>query len=154
VAAAALSEQQPVDRRSCRVIAIDPAGRVLLLGGSEGGRRVCITPGGGCWPDEDDETTACRELFEETGLRLEPVHLGRPVGTTSGVWTASAGTVYRTADYHFAVRVDAFTPVTDRHEEVERAWIEEFRWWPVDEIETTTETVWPLGLAPLVRRIL
>jgi 8-oxo-dGTP pyrophosphatase MutT (NUDIX family) len=143
----------PVKRRCGRVIAIDRDGRVLLLAGQHEGRRIWITPGGGCWPDEDDVTTACREFFEETGMRLEPPSLGHVVATTTGEWTAPEGTLYATRDAYFAVRVEAFTPVTDGHEPLERDWIEEFRWWSLAELEATHETVWPLGLAPLIRRL-
>ena len=136
------------------MIAIDPDGRVLLLGGRAEGRRVWITPGGGCWPDEDDPTTACREFFEETGFRIDPRDVGRAVGYTSGLWTAEDGTRYRSVDYHFAVRLEAFAPTRDGHEALESAWIEEFRWWPIEDLETTHETVWPLELAGLIRRIL
>jgi 8-oxo-dGTP pyrophosphatase MutT (NUDIX family) len=143
-----------VKRRSCRVIAIDPDGRVLLFSGQFEGRRMWITPGGGCWPDEDDLSTACREFLEETGVRLEPERLGHIVAATAGDWAASDGTIYASRDNYFAVRLDAFTPTTDGHEPLEREWIEGFRWWSVDEVDATDETVWPLGLAALVRRIL
>jgi 8-oxo-dGTP pyrophosphatase MutT (NUDIX family) len=144
----------PVARRSCRVIAIDPDGRFLLLGGRYEGRRIWITPGGGCWPDEDDMTTASRELLEETGLRVEPERLGRIVATTAGIWTGADGTLYDSIDNHFAVRVDGFEPTRDGHEDLEREWIEEFRWWTLDELVNTRETVWPLGLAGVIERLL
>ena len=58
--------------RGCRVLAIDPAGRVLLIRHSYGDRSWML-PGGGIDRGEAVTAAAARELFEETACRLAPV---------------------------------------------------------------------------------
>jgi len=53
----------------CRVIALDPAGRVLLIRHTYGTGRW-MPPGGGLGRGEDVLDAAARELAEETGLAL------------------------------------------------------------------------------------
>ena len=54
----------------CRVIALDSAGRVLLVRHSYGSRRWML-PGGGLKRGEDAVAAAAREFAEETGCALE-----------------------------------------------------------------------------------
>ena len=58
----------------CRVVALDAAGRVLLIRHSYGSDRW-MPPGGGLARGEDALAAAVRELREETGCRLEGAHL-------------------------------------------------------------------------------
>lgn len=53
----------------CRVLAIDPAGRVLLVRHSYVA-HCWMPPGGGVGRREDPLTASARELLEETGCRL------------------------------------------------------------------------------------
>src|SRR3954447_6388486 len=87
----------PVPRTAGRVILLDEQDRVLFFSGSaytsasqEG--VVWFLPGGGMEPGEDVATTAARELFEETGLRVRPDALRGPVAVTRGVWSDGATT--------------------------------------------------------------
>jgi 8-oxo-dGTP pyrophosphatase MutT (NUDIX family) len=57
-----------------RVLAIDSAGRVLLVRHSYGTPRW-MAPGGGLRPGEDPILAAGRELAEETGCRLSAAQL-------------------------------------------------------------------------------
>ncbi len=60
----------------CRVVAIDPQGRVLLVRHSYGS-DVWMLPGGGMGRGEDVIATGVREAFEEAGVRLaDPVEVG------------------------------------------------------------------------------
>ena len=63
-----------VQLSGCRVVARDPAGRVLLVRHSYGSRRWML-PGGGIARGEDGLTAATRELREETGCRLAEARL-------------------------------------------------------------------------------
>jgi ADP-ribose pyrophosphatase YjhB (NUDIX family) len=73
--------------RGCNVIAANAAGEVLLVRHSYHARNTWMLPGGGLGRDERAETTAMRELLEETGCRLEgPRHIGTVVLDRSG-WT-------------------------------------------------------------------
>ena len=55
--------------RGCRVVALDPQGRVLLVRHSYGNRNWLL-PGGGIGGGEEPIDAGMRELAEETGCRL------------------------------------------------------------------------------------
>ncbi|HEY8453457.1 MAG: hypothetical protein FWJ70_10000 [Micromonosporaceae bacterium] len=88
-----------------------------------------------------------RELREEIGLTVNVDDLGPLVAVTSGYaslrWVEG---VLR--DDYFLHRVDAHTVDTSGLAPHER--YSAHRWWTADELAATTETVYPLGLAPLV----
>ncbi len=91
-----MSERPVVKRRAARVLAVSPAGRVLLFEGGDPDRphvRIWHAPGGGVEAGESDRDAAQREFLEETGL---PVDLeARTCGTASSS-SASTATPYRT----------------------------------------------------------
>lgn len=69
-------------RRTARVLCVDEAGRVLLLDTHWSGRVAphrWITPGGGIEEGESEREAALRELFEETGQRVDPAALVGPI---------------------------------------------------------------------------
>lgn len=145
---------EPVARRAARVLLIDAAGRVLLFRGYDPARpthRYWFTPGGGLQPGESPAEGAARELAEETGLRVAPEELGNPVWreeTTfpfDGVW-------YRQAQEFFLLEVAAWQVDTAGFNRIERNSIDEHRWWPIADLESTRERVYPDDLAALLRR--
>ncbi|HZR80799.1 MAG TPA: NUDIX domain-containing protein [Candidatus Binatia bacterium] len=58
---------------SAAALVYDDAGRVLLVRHSNGG--VWLAPGGAVDPDESPQDAVVREVWEETGLLVEPVRL-------------------------------------------------------------------------------
>jgi len=143
-----------LDRRAARVLLVDAAGRTLLLRGGDPARpgmRWWFTPGGGLNPGETPVQGAARELFEETGLRVQPADLGAPV------WHQVTHFSYDTRDYRqeqdfFLFRVTEWQIDTSGFDADEQLTIDEHRWWTADQIEATDEQVYPEELADLLRK--
>lgn len=142
---------RPVLRHAARVLLIDERGRVLLLRGGDPAAPESgtwwITPGGGIEPGEDEREAAIREVEEETGHRV--ADLTGPVLQRAEVFPFG-GRLVDQRELYFVARVTAFEPVTDGWDELERSYLVETRWWTVDELRATGETVYPEGLADLV----
>jgi 8-oxo-dGTP pyrophosphatase MutT (NUDIX family) len=145
-----------VARRAARVLLLaDDA--VLLVRGFDPGRPDAgswwQTPGGGIEEGESLELAAVRETLEETGLTLAPAMLGPVVAERWTEYEFEAVT-YRQEEWFFAVRVDRFEPASDRWDAVEQRSLLGYRWWTVDELATTDETVFPRELGDVVRALL
>jgi ADP-ribose pyrophosphatase YjhB (NUDIX family) len=140
-------------RRAGRVIVLDPGDRVLLMHYDDdppNGRHWC-TPGGGLNPGESFADGASRELAEETGwddvVLLGEVHRdtrtmefgGRILRQHERLFLARTGQVRR-----------ALGDVAAMHAS---DGISGWHWWDLTELETTTEVVWPTGLAALIRDV-
>jgi 8-oxo-dGTP diphosphatase len=92
----------------------DTQGRLLLVRRAhDPGKGLWSLPGGRVEPGENDAEALARELFEETGLTVEP---GRLVGMVTR--PAAAG-VYQIHDYEAQVTGGALTPGDDA---AEAAW--------------------------------
>jgi 8-oxo-dGTP pyrophosphatase MutT (NUDIX family) len=144
-----------VERRAARLVLISD-GAVLLI-------RACdpaalergewwLTPGGGVEDGESLEEAASREAREETGFEVAPDAVG-PVVATRESWFGFDNVRYHQTDHFFALSVDRFTPdITDWDTLEQRALLEP-RWWPVDDLATMTEPLYPSRLADLVRAV-
>ena len=143
-----------IDRRAGRVLLVDRAGRALLLFGVDPARpaeRWWFTPGGGLDGGETSAEGAARELFEETGLRVDPAELGSPVWRETAEFSYG-GLRYRQDQDFFLLRVTDWQVDMAGMEAEEQATITEHRWWSAEEIEASTEQIFPVGLAELLRR--
>ena len=142
---------RPVVRNAARVLLIDPDGRVLLVQGGDPAAMEAgtwwFTPGGGVEPGETAEVAAAREALEETGHRVE--RLEGPVARRSSVFPFD-GRLIEQREQFFTARVPAFEPTTEGWTELERRALTGLRWWTLDELRTTGETVYPSNLADLV----
>jgi 8-oxo-dGTP pyrophosphatase MutT (NUDIX family) len=141
------------DRRAARVLLIDEAGRALLFHGSDPARpeqRWWFTPGGGLGAGETPAEGAARELFEETGLRVEPAELGEPVYREIAEFSFNSQ-AYRQDQEFFLYRVSEWRVDTAGFDVMEQLTIDEHRWWSAAEIEATDEQIFPAGLATLLR---
>jgi 8-oxo-dGTP pyrophosphatase MutT (NUDIX family) len=144
------------ERNAARVVLVAD-GRVLLQHGFDPGRPEAgtwwLTPGGGLNDGESVEEGAAREVLEETGLRLSPVQLG-PVIATRVASFEFERRQFRQSESFFAVNVEAFTPQHHGWDQVEQRALLDHRWWTVDELRTTDETVYPSELADVVQALL
>jgi 8-oxo-dGTP pyrophosphatase MutT (NUDIX family) len=144
-----------IDRRAARVVLVDRADRTLLLRGTDPARpgmRWWFTPGGGLDSGESPAEGAARELFEETGLRVDPAELGEPVWHQITHFSYNHRQ-YRQEQEFYLLRVSEWQVDTAGFDDEERLTIDEHRWWSAEELDVTTETIFPEDLADLLRRL-
>ena len=144
-------------RRGARLILLDAADRVLMVRGhdvDDPGRSWWFTVGGGIDAGEAGVDAAVRELREETGLVVAAGDVVGPVATRRAVFDFAARTVRQDEEFYVA-RLDAPGPIaTDGWTDVERAFMDEVRWWTLDDLELVAEEVFPAEFVPLVRDLL
>ena len=166
-------------RHAARVILLDARDRVLLLHGCDVDQRArswWFTVGGGIDPGETSRDAAVRELFEETGISLEPSALVGPVYTRSAVFDffrescrqdevfylgrydgpAGAGPVpdgEAQASGDAGLSSDAGLS-RDGWTQIEVDTIDELRWWDLEELAAVEEEIFPRLLPELVRALL
>ena len=138
-------------RRAGRVIVLDPQDRVLLMRYDDdppNGPHWC-TPGGGLNPGESFAAGASRELAEETGWD-DVVLLGEVHRDTRTM--EYGGRILRQHERLFLARTgQARRELGDVAAMHASDGISGWRWWELAELDTTTEVVWPTGLARLIR---
>lgn len=155
-----LTESEPAApelpvRLAGRVIAVDPERRVLLFGYADRPPKGkhWATPGGGVEPGEDFYAAACRELLEETGWEDVPVDPGEVHAASQVQYSWYVHGLVRQHDHYFIGRVPAAEqPLGDVAAMHRSDGIAGYRWWTLEELDATTEEVYPRGLAGLVRR--
>jgi 8-oxo-dGTP pyrophosphatase MutT (NUDIX family) len=141
-------------RLAGRVIAIDPAGRVLLFHYDDPPPKGdhWTTPGGGVEGDEDFYQAAGREVVEETGwtdVTIAPVEVLVDLNVQ---WSGSRGQLVRQHDHYFIGRVpDERRPLGDVAAMHVSDGIRGHRWWTLAELDATDENIYPTELADLVR---
>ena len=146
---------QPIARLAARVLLIDEADRVLLFHGIDPADPTddyWVTPGGGLEPGESPMQGAVRELFEETGLRVDPASLGEVVFRNVVEFSFDRRR-YRQEQDFFLLRVPSWEVDTTNFDEVERIAMDGHRWWLVDELASSGERFYPEVLPDLLRRL-
>ncbi len=139
-------------RATVRVLVLDDQDRILLLCDSDPGTgsRWWITPGGGIDAGESEVAAVVRELAEETGLSLDAGQVVGPLARRHVLHGYSDQVVHQD-DSFYAVRVPAFEVDTSGYTEEEKVTMLESRWWPVAELGSTAEDVWPAVLPRLLK---
>jgi 8-oxo-dGTP diphosphatase len=144
-------------RPSSRLLVIDENNRVLLFRfvhklGPLAGDEYWATPGGGLEEGESFLDAARRELFEETGIRVDAV--GPEVADREFVLQLGDGERVLAEERFFVVRVAGQTLSRDHWTPEEIEVMIEHRWWSVEELMSTEETVFPKTLVAMLERIL
>ena len=144
-------------RRGARVLLLDESDRLLLVRGHDVDRPErtwWFTVGGGIDQGETAHDAAVRELFEETGLRVPADELVGPVLRRSAVFDFSRRTVRQDEEFFLARIHEPDAVTTSGWTDVERAFMDEVRWWHLDELERVEEEVFPAPLVSVVRPLL
>ena len=137
----------PQERRAARVLLLDDADRLLLFCGVDPhipDVRFWFTPGGGVEGAESLLDAARRELQEETGCA--DVELGPPVWTRRSDFDFE-GERIRQDETYFVARVGSWEVDTAGFTDLEQRAVLWHRWWTLDELRATGETLHPSTLA-------
>ncbi|MDO8107827.1 NUDIX domain-containing protein [Isoptericola sp. b441] len=144
-------------RRGARVLLLDEQDRLLLARGHDADRPErswWFTVGGGIDEGESARQAAARELFEETGLRLDAERLVGPVLRRAAVFDFWALPVRQDEVFFLARIADAPELVADGWTAIERDFMDELAWWDLDDLEAQHLEVFPARLPAVVRGLL
>lgn len=143
-------------REAARVLILDPAKRVLLARGHDSDRpdrQWWFTIGGGLDPQETAADAAVREVFEETGIKLNKDQLIGPVIERTAIFDFAAE---HCVQHEFIYLVELTeTPQLNRAgwTDVERDFLEDMAWLSAQEIAASEIEVFPENLAELVANL-
>jgi 8-oxo-dGTP pyrophosphatase MutT (NUDIX family) len=138
-----------LQRYAVRAVVLTPEREVLLMRTRPMTRPpYWLTPGGGVEPGESDEQALRRELREELGL--DAFELGPLLMKHTFVSSGARRVTHR--QQLFVIEHPRFEPYMS--DPYEARTIERFHWWPLDELQQTSEIIFPPMLAQTLCRFL
>lgn len=149
-----MSPEEAYVRPTARAIVIDPDFRILLFRVRDprgDGRVFWVTPGGGVQDGESYAEAVRREIWEETGFT--DFELGRCIWERTKTSMFSQRWI-QFVERYFVAWVKTTEVLADNREEQELEFLEEHRWFSLEELRVHPERVVPTTLALLVEPIL
>ncbi len=138
------------ERNAVRAILLTPEKEILLMRiRLPGLNPFWIAPGGGIEPNETVHQALRRELREEVGLTV--VELGPVLWLRQHTFDWKGQRLCQREVYH-VVHTLHFEPRMS--DQFENDVLDEFRWWNVNDLVTSTERLTPLSLANIVNSYL
>ena len=129
----------------------DAQGRILLFVATDRldptSERFWYLPGGGMETGERPQDAVRRELREEAGI--EDAKLGAVVNRASGITFRFEGRDFEQDEWHVVGWLATGQVGAGQPSDPEAQAIADHRWWSVDDLRTTTERIYPPGLADL-----
>jgi 8-oxo-dGTP pyrophosphatase MutT (NUDIX family) len=145
-------EQLVLRRTAARVILLDEDDHVLMIHGFDPRSPEATywySLGGGLDDGEEPAAAAVREVWEETGLRLDPADLVGPLREECVVFPFDGRQIHQEQLY-FAARTRRFDPVPAAFEELEIRSTVAIDWLDPRAPHRIDETVYPAFLTELV----
>ncbi|MGO4313033.1 NUDIX hydrolase [Pseudomonas sp. KB_15] len=144
-------------RNSARLLVINPSQQVLLFhfqhkGDALDGQSHWATPGGGLEQSESFEAAAIRELYEETGLCVADV--GDSIAERRFSMMLPSGETVLSFERYFVVHTDSDRLSREGWTASEVRVMADHKWWSVEDLLTTSETVWPEQLIEMLENAL
>jgi 8-oxo-dGTP pyrophosphatase MutT (NUDIX family) len=140
-------------RLAARVLLFDPEGRLLLLKGrlpsAPDAPGWWFTVGGGMEPGESVREAALREIAEETGFT--EVTLGEILFQSDEVLRNRKQRPVRHRSTFLFARCEGGQPSRDGWQALERQFVDDIRWWTLDDLAAMAEPVYPTDLAQRAR---
>ncbi|ETK25057.1 MULTISPECIES: NUDIX hydrolase [Pseudomonas] len=141
------------ERKASRLLVINPSQEVLLFrfvhkDGPLAGQNYWATPGGGVEAGETFEVAAIRELREETGIKVDTV--AAPIADRKVPLMLPCGETVLAIEQYYLVHApdeDLSKAEWTAHETQVMA---DHRWWSVNALRSTEETVWPQSLIDML----
>jgi 8-oxo-dGTP pyrophosphatase MutT (NUDIX family) len=143
-------------RTVARVVIYNATGETFLLRGRDSSlpdrAPFWFTVGGKIDLGETPLEAASRELFEEVGLSCTPDALGEVIGHEDSQYHFE-GVAYRQHGVFYALEVADVSLNAAGWSEVEARTIDQGRWWSLNELKATSETIYPTHLAEMLATI-
>lgn len=139
-------------RPSARLLLIDEHNRILLFrfvfkDGVLAGSEFWATPGGALDAGETFEEAAKRELFEETGIQTDIAD--KHIAELQFVLPMPNGESVMAQERFFVVRAKDSAIKRDNQTEEESQVMADHKWWDIEDLRVTTDTIYPENLADI-----